>query len=387
MIAGFIPLPGKIKLQESNYQNAILVINMQSKIICYLLFSLVFVSTGSTQRDKKKGHPKNIILMIGDGMGVAQIYAGLTANKGSLNLERCTYVGFHKNQAADDYVTDSGAGATAFSIGKKTFNGAIGVDATRVAQPTILEIAEDNKLATGLVVSCSITHATPAAFIAHQPSRAMVEEIAADFLKTDIDVFIGGGKKHFTQRKDGKNLLDSLKAKNYQVADTLTEIVKITSGKLAGFIADGEPPKVLEGRGDQLLQSTKTALTILQKNKKGFFMMVEGSQIDWGGHANDAAYTVNEMIDFDKAIGAVLDFAEKDGNTLVIITADHETGGMALINGDMNSGKVEAKFNTTGHTGVMVPVFSYGPGAEKFSGIYPNYAIFEKIMAAFQFKK
>ena len=325
--------------------------------------------------------------MIGDGMGVAQIYAGLTANKGSLNLERCTYVGFHKSQAADDYVTDSGAGATAFSIGKKTFNGAIGVDATRVAQPTILEIAEDNKLATGLVVSCSITHATPASFIAHQPSRAMVEEIAADFLKTDIDVFIGGGKKHFTQRKDGKNLLDSLKAKNYQVADTLTEIVKITSGKLAGFIADGEPPKVSEGRGDQLLQSTKTALTILQKNKKGFFMMVEGSQIDWGGHANDAAYTVNEMIDFDKAIGAVLDFAEKDGNTLVIITADHETGGMALINGDMNSGKVEAKFNTTGHTGVMVPVFSYGPGAEKFSGIYPNYAIFEKIMAAFQFKK
>lgn len=116
-------------------------------------------------------------------------------------------------------------------------------------------------------------------------------------------------------------------------------------------------------------------------------MMVEGSQIDWGGHANDATYVVNEMVDFDKAIGAVLDFAEKDGNTLVIITADHETGGMALINGDMNSGKVEAKFNTTGHTGVMVPVFSYGPGAEKFSGIYPNYAIFEKIMAAFRFKQ
>lgn len=325
--------------------------------------------------------------MIGDGMGVAQIYAGLTANKGTLNLERCTYAGFHKNQSDSDYVTDSGAGATAFSIGKKTFNGAIGVDATRVAHPTILEIAEDNKLATGLIVSCSITHATPAAFIAHQPSRAMVEEIAADFLKTDIDVFIGGGRKHFTQRKDGKNLLDSLKLKNYQVADTLADIIKITSGKLAGFIADAEPPKVSEGRGDQLLQSTKTALTILQKNKKGFFMMVEGSQIDWGGHANDATYVVNEMVDFDKAIGAVLDFAEKDGNTLVIITADHETGGMALINGDMNSGKVEAKFNTTGHTGVMVPVFSYGPGAEKFSGIYPNYAIFEKIMAAFRFKQ
>ncbi|MEJ0102959.1 MAG: alkaline phosphatase [Bacteroidota bacterium] len=339
------------------------------------------------QQNKKGSHPKNIILMIGDGMGTAQIYAGLTANKGHLNLERCTYTGFHKNQSSNEYVTDSGAGATAFSIGQKTYNGAIGVDATKVAHPTILEIAEKNRLSTGLVVSCSITHATPAAFIAHQPSRAMVEEIAADFLKTDIDVFIGGGRKHFTQRKDGKNLVDSLKARHYQVADTLTDIVKISSGKLAGFIADVEPPKVSEGRGDQLLQSAKTALNILQKNKKGFFMMIEGSQIDWGGHANDTQYVINEMTDFDKAIGAVLDFAEKDGNTLVIITADHETGGMALINGDMTTGKVEAKFITNDHTGVMIPVFSYGPGAERFSGIYPNNTIFNKMMDAFQFKQ
>ena len=170
---------------------------MRSKILCVVVFFLAMYLQGKTQNKSKKKQPKNIILLIGDGMGVAQIYAGLTANKGSLNLERVTYAGFHKNQADSAYVTDSGAGATALSIGKKTYNGAIGVDALRVAQPTILEIAEKNRLATGLVVSSSITHATPASFIAHQPSRSMMEEIALDFLKTDIDVFIGGGRNAF----------------------------------------------------------------------------------------------------------------------------------------------------------------------------------------------
>jgi len=357
---------------------------INNKILRLIAFTF-FISGIATAQTVQQ--PKNIILMIGDGMGTAQIYAGLTANKGKLNLERCKVIGFHKNQSASDYVTDSGAGATAFSIGKKTYNNAIGVDATKVAQPTILEIAEKQGLATGLVVSCSITHATPAAFIAHQPSRTMMEEIAADFLQTDIDVFIGGGKKYFEHRKDGRNLLDSLKARNYQVLDTLPEIIKIHSGKLAGFIANEEPLKVSEGRGEQLLLSTQTALSILQQNKKGFFMMVEGSQIDWGGHANDANYVTTEMVDFDKAIGAVLDFAEKDGNTLVIITADHETGGMSLVNGNMSAGTIEAKFTTEHHTGVMIPVFAYGPGAEAFAGIYENNTIFNKMLNAFSFSK
>lgn len=348
--------------------------------------SIFILASTTVASAAQNNRPKNIILLIGDGMGTAQIYAGLTANKGHLNLERCTFVGFHKNQPSEGYVTDSGAGATAFATGKKTYNGAIGVDATKVAQPTILEIAEKHGLSTGLVVSCSITQATPAAFIAHQPSRDMVEEIANDFLKTDIDVFIGGGRDHFAMRKDGRNLLDSLQKRNYQVRDTLTEIVQVKSGKLAGFIAAVEPPSIAGGRGNQLLQSANTALDILSQNKKGFFLMIEGSQIDWGGHANDANYVVNEMKDFDTVIGAALDFAEKDGNTLVIITADHETGGMALTNGDMNAGTVEAKFITKGHTGCMIPVFAFGPGAEKFSGIYDNNSIFDKMKQAFRFK-
>lgn len=331
-------------------------------------------------------HPKNIILLIGDGMGVGQIYAGLTANKGKLNLERSQFIGFHKNQASDEYVTDSGAGATAFAIGKKTYNGAIGVDSAKKSLPTILEIAEKHGLATGLLATCSITHATPASFIAHQPSRSMDEEIAADFLKTDIDVFIGGGRKYFANRKDGKNLIDSLKTRKYQIANSIAEVEKVSTGKLAAFLADEQQPKISEGRGEELLKSTKVALNILKQNKKGFFVMIEGSQIDWGGHANDTEYVINEMLDFDKVIGEAIDFAQKDGNTLVIITADHETGGLAITGGDMKTGKVEAKYVTKGHTGVMIPVFAFGPGAEAFSGIYQNNDIFQKMLKAFSFK-
>ncbi len=336
---------------------------------------------------KRKPHPKNIILMVGDGMGAAQIYAGLTANKGKLNLERCTTVGFHRNQASDNYVTDSAAGATAFACGQKTYNGAIGVDATGKPIPTILERAERNGLATGLIATCSITHATPACFISHQPSRSFDEAIALDFLKTDIDVFIGGGRKFFSQRTDGLNLNDSLVANGYQIANSIQEVQQITKGKLAVFLADEQQAKYSAGRGDELVKSTEAAIQLLKGNKKGMFMMIEGSQIDWGGHSNDTQYIVDEMIDFDNAIGKVLDFAATDGNTLVVITADHETGGFSIVGGDMQTGSVEGKFTTGNHTGVMIPVFAYGPGAEQFSGIYQNTEIYNKMIKAFGFKK
>ncbi|MEY4929679.1 MAG: hypothetical protein RI909_403 [Bacteroidota bacterium] len=352
----------------------------------FILCFLISISLNS-EAQKQKKHPKNIILMVGDGMGTAQIYAGLTGNKGKLNLERCTTVGFHKNQASDNYVTDSAAGATAFACGQKTYNGAIGVDASGKPIATILEIAERNGLATGLVATCSITHATPACFISHQPSRSLDEAIALDFLKTDVDVFIGGGRKYFSQRSDGLNLNDSLKAKGYQIANTISEVQQVTQGKLAAFLAEEQQAKFSDGRGDELVKSTEAAIRLLKGNKKGIFMMIEGSQIDWGGHNNDTYYIINEMIDFDQAVGKVLDFAAADGNTLVVITADHETGGFSIIGGDMATGKVEGKFTTGSHTGVMIPVFAFGPGAEQFSGIYQNTDIFHKMIKAFRFKK
>lgn len=337
------------------------------------------------ESDFKYKKAKNIIFLIGDGMGISQIYAGLTANKGSLNLERIKYIGLCKTNSANSYITDSGAGATAFATGKKTNDFAIGVDVNGMPLPTIIEIAEDHGLATGMVVTSSITHATPAAFIAHQPNREMHEEIAADFLKTDIDVFIGGGSKYFNQRSDGINLIDTLKANGYDVFFDIDAISQNNISKLACFIAKDKPVKISDGRGDYLSKASMIAINILNKNKKGFFLMIEGSQIDWGGHANDVQYIIDEMLDFDKVIGLVLDFAQKNGQTLVVIAGDHETGGLAINNGDFSSGTVNATFTTKNHTGVMVPVFAFGPGAENFIGIYHNNTIFDKFINIFGF--
>jgi len=346
----------------------------------------LFFCFGPVWAQKKAKHPKNIILMVGDGMGVAQIYAGMTANYGHLNLEKFPVIGFHKNQASNNFVTDSAAGATAFACGVKTYNEAIGVDENGNTIPTILEIAEEKGLATGMIATCSITHATPASFISHQSSRALDENIAMDFLSTDIDVFIGGGRKFFASRTDGVNLIDSLKNHSYQIANSIEEVQQIQSGKLAAFLAEGHQARFSRGRGDELVKSTEVALNLLKMNKKGMFLMIEGSQIDWGGHANDTQYIVEEMIDFDNAIGKVLEFASKNKNTLVIITADHETGGFTVNNGSTKTGMVEGKFTTGGHTGVMIPVFAYGPGSEAFAGIYENNEIFHKMMSAFRFK-
>ena len=342
--------------------------------------------------------PKNIILMIGDGMGLTQITAGYYMNKGKLNLLQFPYVGIHINYPAEDstIITDSAAGATAFSIGEKTYNGAIGVDKEGNPHETILETAEKKGLATGLVATCNIQHATPASFIAHVKSRADYEPISLDFLKTDIDLIIGGGKQYFDNRTmDSRNLLQEMEAKGYQISDWMQQDidkVAITKNKFMYLTANNQPLTVEQGR-DYLPKASKIACDFLQnRSSKGFFMMIEGSQIDWGGHASNSNYIVNEMLDFDKAIGEVLEFAKKDGNTLVIVTADHETGGYALTKGS-NWGNIKGSFGDTKpdkngsiyHTCAFIPVFAYGPGAELFTGVYQNTAIYTKMKQLFGF--
>ena len=337
-----------------------------------------FYPVKSYAQNFKTEKPKNIILLIGDGMGVSQVFAGLTANKGHLFLENFKHIGFSKTQSANGYITDSAAGGTALATGHKTNNGAIGVDADGKPVKSILEEAEAKGLATGLVSSSAITHATPASFISHQAGRSMYEEIAADFLKTDIEVFIGGGIDHFSKRKDGRNLMEELKTKGYQVETDIKEISKVKKGKLAGLTTPVHNGRIAE-RGDMLPVATKTALNILDNSDKGFFLMVEGSMIDWGGHASSTRYIVEEMLDFDKVIGEALEFAEKDGETLIIVTADHETGGMAITGGNMQKGVVIGSYPTTDHTAIMVPIFSYGPGAQEFTGIIENTDVFVKM--------
>lgn len=326
----------------------------------------------------KSKKPKNIILMIGDGMGVSQVFAGITANGGSLFLDNFKHIGFAKTHSADNFITDSGAGGTAISTGKKTYNGAIGVDVDKNPIKTILEEAEEKGIHTGLVSTSAITHATPASFIAHQESRSSYEDIAADFMKIDIEVFIGGGFDHFVKRKDGRNLVNELKTKGYTVEQDMSVIKDIKNGKLAGLVAPEHTGRVSE-RKDMLPVATHTAINILSNSKKGFFLMVEGSQIDFGGHAKSTIHIVEDMLDFDKAIGKALEFAASNGETLVIVTADHETGGMAVLDGDFITGRVKGEFTTTNHSPVMVPVFAFGPGAANFTGIMDNTDIHKRM--------
>lgn len=330
---------------------------------------------------------KNIILLIGDGTGTSQIYAAYTANKGNLHLKRMPVAGFSITNSSDAYITDSAAGATSLASGIKTFNGAIGVDADSIRASTILEQAEQKGLSTGLLATCSITHATPASFIAHQPSRRLYEEIAADFLETDIDLFIGGGHDHFNPKKraDGRDLLGELESNGYTITNGLDQLEQLDTDKtekLAAFLAGVHQPRYPE-RGEQLSVSTQKALEMLSKNDKGFFMVVEGSQIDWGGHADNTTYIVQEAYDFDRAVGLALDFAAEDGETLVIVTADHETGGFSLNGGNIETGEVVGKFTTGGHTAVMVPVFAFGPSAELFGGIQQNTDIYFNMLQAY----
>jgi len=342
-------------------------------------------STGSISSQETIETPKikNVILLIGDGMGIAQITSGLIANKNRLNLEKTTHVGLIKTSSGDKLITDSAAGGTAFSAGKKTYNGAIGVDMNQAPVKNIVELASEQNLATGVISTSSITHATPASFYSHVTSRKMEEEIAADLVNSEIDLFMGGGKNFFAARSDEKDLLQALQENGFTIASDIQGTQNFQGEKLAYLAADGALPPKHEGRDDFLPLATENAIDFLSQNEEGFFLMVEGSQIDWGGHANNTEYVAQEMIDFDLAIGKALEFASENQETLVVITADHETGGMAVTGGNVETGEVEAKYSSGGHTPVLIPVFSYGPAAESFSGIYENTAIFDKIKSAY----
>ncbi len=340
-------------------------------------------TTKSQDDDLSKGkNAKNIILMIGDGMGTSQIYAGFIAKKGDLNMKKFPITGFSITYSADDLITDSAAGATAMATGTKTNNGMVGVDPKKDRVENITEIVEKDGKSTGLVATSTITHATPASFIAHVETRNDYERIARQFLETDIDVFIGGGAVHFIERLDQRDLTIDLAEKGYELCYSMEALDTATSDKIAGLVYEASPPTMLQSRRDMLSKATAKAIEVLSRNENGFFLMVEASQIDWGNHQNNITYQTLEVIDFDNVIGEVLQYAREDGETLVIVTADHETGGLGINGGNLKKGELDPGFTTMGHTGVMVPVLAYGPKSELFSGIYDNTEIFFKMLKA-----
>jgi alkaline phosphatase len=345
-----------------------------------ILLAFVFILGTWACSAEEDARPRNIIILIGDGMSFAHFQAGMLASEHPLNIEKMRHIGMIKTSSADNFITDSGAAGTALATGFKTNNGFIGMDPEGNPLKSILHMASDNGLSTGVVVTCAVTHATPAAFVAHQPSRNMAEAIALDFLSSGIDVFIGGGRNHFENREDGRNLLNELIEAGYQLASDMDEVKSAGYGKLAGLIAPGHLPRYDEDRGDMLPEAVSKTIDILDQNSEGFFLMVESSQIDWGGHDNDVEYVVNEMLDFDHAIGVALEFARQDGQTLVIVTSDHDTGGMALLGFDKDSREISAGWATGGHTGLVQPVFSWGPGSELFTGVYENTGVFDRML-------
>lgn len=273
---------------------------------------------------------KNVILLIGDGMGLTQISSGLYNNNNALSLERFPFTGLQKTHASDDLITDSAAAGTAIACGVKTKVGAIGVGKDNKPARSLMEEAEAKGMATGMVVTSSLVDATPSAFVAHVPSRDQKEDIAKSYLNIDIDFLVGGGgrilypaKKRrpgFGEGIAGKRLCGiGLHRIGNPQGDPGSE------KKLCFFHCGRGPCKFQESRSYLLPASRLGAVFLKGHNDKGFFLMVEGSQIDWGGHANDASYVVAEFLEFDRVIGSLLEFAMEDGETLVIVTADDET--------------------------------------------------------------
>ena len=359
------------------------------KYLFLLVVSVLMACTSSASGPQTTEQPTKIIFLIGDGMGLSAVTTGFYYGEQPSVFTRFKEIGLQQTSSAKEKVTDSAASGTALATGTKTYNGAVGIDTFLTPHQSIAELTASMGWSTGVVATSTISHATPASFYAHVEQRGMEDEIASQLLNSEIDFFAGGGLARFIARADSSNILPLAAEKGFLVDTTqLAAAGTLEANKKYGFLlAQGGLPPMIQGRGDFLPDATKLAISYLSQNLEGFFLMVEGSQIDWAGHANNAEYLVGEMLDFEKTIAAALDYAEKDGNTLVVVTADHETGGLALAAKNVegipyaNYAEIEPVFATTGHSATLIPVFAYGPGAENFKGIYENTEIFHKMAA------
>ncbi|PKA98173.1 alkaline phosphatase [Flavobacteriaceae bacterium MAR_2009_75] len=314
--------------------------------------------------DQKKSKVENVILMIGDGNGLTQISATALANNGETTLTQLKSIGFLKTQSADDFTTDSAGAGTALATGHKAPNRAIGMTTDGKIE-NITELLSKKGFVSGIITTDEISGATPSSFYAHQIDRSLSKGIRKDLEESNISVF--SSIDRVENFKDSKyTLLES--------SDKLISHVGHHVGFLMGQLDDKEKK--------ELASTTKNTLAYLKNSKKPFFLMVEGAKIDSYGHTNEIDGVINEGIGFDQAIAEALKFADKNKNTLVVITADHETGGLTIPQGKMAKHEIEGDFTTHDHTAVMVPIFAYGPQSQLFQGVYENNEVFHKILEA-----
>ena len=339
---------------------------------------LAYQPTYKTDGNLKQ--PKNIILLIGDGTGLAQLYAGYTANKGNLSIFSIKNIGLSKTSSYDSYITYSAPGSTAFSSGVKTNNRYVGVDHTGARLKLLPEIFIEKGILTGIITSGDITDATPADFYAHRGARDSSDAIFHDLSLSPVHLVMGGGNKVYNEE-----IKSELTKHHYTVTNSIKDQPANIQSKWI-VIDSTALLTMLKGRGPWLENAFGKAIEILSRNKAGFFLVTEAAQVDHGGHHNTLPDVAEEAINFDVVVSKALQFADKNGETLVIVTGDHETGGLTLLDGDYKEGYVSGQFSTDDHTAIPVPVFAYGPGSQLFRGVYENTEIFYKILSVLGIK-
>lgn len=323
---------------------------------------------------------RNVILMIGDGMGLEQASCAWVCNRGRLYLDQMPVVGLSRTYSANRLVTDSAAGGTALAAGQKTDNGHVGVDPSGADLVTLMDLAREKGMRTGVVTTCRLNDATPADFCCHNSDRDQAEDIVADYLDSQVDVIAGGGLRFWQNRTDGRDIIAEMGAKGYHTALTFDEFDSAPSAPALAVLADIELPVALE-RGDLYRRMVAKTFDLLSSDGKGFFAMLEGSCIDDWLHANRIDLAVEEALDFDRTVGDVLKWAAADGHTLVVVTADHSTACLTLQGGSIEEGRVEVNFGSDGHNGIAVPYYVWGPGSASFGGIYENAELSRRIAA------
>lgn len=351
------------------------------KLFCVFI-SAMMVLAPSVAKDKAPKNEKvdKIILLIGDGMGLGVTSAWMVdRNYQPTSFDRAQYVGISKTYSLNSRVTDSAAGGTAIAAGHKTNNSMLGMLPDGTKLESVAEAAKEAGKSIGLIVTSNLLDATPAAFYAHTESRGNFRQVEEDLIAFLPDVIVGGGRGNFTSEKweDG-NMLDKAVAAGMNVVETPEAFYSINSleSPVLGLFDEGSYPMVIDRDSDYLADCLNHTLDLFSNNRKGFFIMAEGSHIDHAAHANNTEQLLFEMEEFDKAVNAAMDYADTHKGTLVIVTADHDTGGASLVSGNkdfhLGDSGIGVKYTTTGHAGTPVIIYAYGASAWKFSGVMEN---------------
>jgi alkaline phosphatase len=326
--------------------------------------------------------PTRVILFVADGAGAGH-WGLATSVMDHLAVADFPVSGLVDTRGADHVVTESAAGATALATGVRTFYGALSVGPDSLPRESVLEAARARGLGTGLVTTTSFLDATPAAFVAHVPSRRALARIFEGYLANRPTVVLAGGRRALARRlpPDSTPVGDRFR-QAYTVVTTADELAAVgldTVTALLGLLADGDLP-LAPDRSPSLAQLAETALTVLDRNPLGFFLLVENEETDTQAHGNaPLPILAAEMRAFDEAVRAGVRYQDRHPETLIVVVADHETGGLSLTHA---RDSLQLSYHTKDHTAELVPLFARGPGAERFSGLLTNAEVGQRLMAA-----